>query len=183
MNFNFSVSIILLLFLAACQQQMDESALLLQLQGGKCTWLNRKRVNLLAEKPVVDCYPVAFYSSFFVDHYKENCLISGATCLLGLPAISPQAVSALETFLLTGPNDVNTGDGTKSVRGTVAMAYARLAGPEALSILEKAYNRNDPLGVGSQASGVGDPSQWPGTARSNKEIEAAIKFLQEKRAP
>lgn len=177
----------LALLLSGCQARIDEATLISQLEGGECRWLDTesnssfaRAVHWSEERPAVNCQKVRFYDWFFVDHYKENCIVSGAKCMLTFPALSPTAVQSLETFLLTGPNDVNTGDGTKSIRGTVAGVYARLGGANALEVLEKAYERNDPLGISSQASGVGlGGLRGP---RTNGEIENAIDFVKAKRS-
>lgn len=185
-SIKLSFAIFLGIPLAACQtQRMNEAELAAQLRGAECRWLDTEPESSFSraayfghERIPVQCRNVRFYDSFCFDHFKENCVTSGAKCLLALPNISPAARLSLETFLLNGPNDVNTGDGIKSIRGVVAAVYARIGGTGVLEVLEKSYARDDPLGVGSQASGVS--SGGPRVPRTNGEIGRAIDFVKKK---
>jgi hypothetical protein len=104
--------------------------------------------------------------------FNEACVTSGAVCLLALTKTTNKSQIALEQFLLTGRNDVDTGDGIFSIRGTVAIVYSRLAGEKSIPTLQKALKRNDPAQPSSAGSFPANYEFPVGT--SHKMIQAAI---------
>ena len=150
MNFpRLFLSSILLISSVTCTKppEMNEEILQSQLEGKSCVYIEDDTVYnsyLINADYQPQCRNLGILDRWNKRSFKALCVVSGAVCLLALSSRSAKAQTRLEDFLLTGPNDIDTGDGIFSIRGTVALVYGLIAKKSSEPILRKSLERNDP---------------------------------------
>ncbi len=120
--------------LASCvRKEPNADVLVSQLKSGTCQFI--------FDPETGRCEAVGILASWTTRNFKYRCLADAARCIGGLKFSS--ALPQLVSFLESGLNDVDTGDGILFVRARVAESVAELGDPRGLSALERALHRND----------------------------------------
>ena len=120
------------------KKPLTENVLLEQLKGGRCSYFAEAPCVPMTKNYESHCYPVRWYHQVTTRNYASKCLQSAATCMLEIKDISPMAVRDVKEFIESLKSaDVDSGAGNIPVRSNAAIVYARLAGQEAVPLLEE----------------------------------------------
>ncbi|NLI77013.1 MAG: hypothetical protein GX442_11300 [Candidatus Riflebacteria bacterium] len=114
-----------------------------------------------------------WFASWTTRNFETNGRLAAAHLLGQMGSVASAAVPALIDVLLTGPNDVNTGDGILPLRSMVAKALGEIGDPAAIGPLIDKLKVREPCSLGPGAS-LGSPLTTPPVGVGHPAIVEAL---------